>query len=73
MRKKGKVEKFVRRDEFILSNGQRATVTVIDDEYTVTDPEGVAQCIEDMKRTAANIFARRAMREQQDDPEADGA
>lgn len=73
MRKKGKIEKFVREDEFILSNGQKAIVRVVDDEHTVTDPVGVAQCKADMNRVAANIFARAAMREQQDKPETDGA
>lgn len=51
-------ERLVLKDEFVLKNGTRVTNYLVDNEHTVTDPEGVAKCRAEMERVAANIFAR---------------
>lgn len=51
-------ETLVAEGHFVLANGTKVTAYIVDDENTVRDPEGVAQCIKKMKETAANIFAR---------------
>lgn len=51
-------ETLVMEGHFVLENGTKVHAYIVDDEKTIKDPEGVAQCIKKMKETAANILAR---------------
>ncbi len=55
-------EELVRIDDFITPSGIPATVMVVNCEKTITDSEGVAKCIDKMKKTAANILMRAELR-----------
>lgn len=58
-------KRIVAEGRCVTSSGVVGYWTLVDDETTITDPEGVKRCEEEMKRVAARIFVNAELREMQ--------